>query len=195
MKLPIYDQLNNEILQCTKCGLGENILEGYDPHVVGQGNLDAKIMFIAEAPGFQETVHKRPLTPPGRSGKVYEMVLAQIGLKREDVYTTNIVACRPPKNRDPDAHEIYICKTFFKRQLELVKPQLVVTFGRFAAQALLGHVKITNDRGKIQTSQVFGVDVFPMYHPAYIAAYAPAEKRIDFNKDIKRLKEIIKGYL
>lgn len=195
MKLPIYDQLKNDILQCTKCGLGSELLEGQDPHVVGQGNLDAKIMFIAEAPGYQETVHKRPLTSPGTSGKLYEKVLAELGLGRDDVYTTNVVACRPPKNRDPDVHEVHHCRSFFKRQLELVQPRLIVTFGRFAAEALLGRVKITQDRGKIQTSQLFGVDVFPMYHPAYVAAYANESKRKEFKKDVRQLKELLKGYL
>jgi len=195
MKLPIYEQIANDIMNCTSCGLGEGLIDGQNPHVVGGGNLSAKIMFIAEAPGEKETIHRRPLTPPGKSGIIYEKVLAGIGLTRDDVYTTNVVACRPPGNRDPDVHEVHRCKPFFQRQLELIQPELIVTFGRFAASALLGNIKITKDRGQIHRSSTFNVDVFPMYHPAYVGAYANAEKRLEFKRDVKYLKNLVKGYL
>src|SRR5271157_3399216 len=105
-KLQIYESLSAEVKKCTKCDLGCELLDGHNPHVMGQGNVNAKIMFVAEAPGLQETIYGRPLTPPGTSGKIYEKVLFALGLKREDVYTTNTVLCRPPSNRDPEPWEV-----------------------------------------------------------------------------------------
>jgi len=190
-----YEALCKEIVKCSKCDLGcEKCVEGHDPHVVGQGNLNAKLMFIAEAPGLQETVFHRPLTPPGTSGKVYEKILSALDLTREDVYTTNVVLCRPPKNRDPELWEIHKCRNYLKRQIEIVQPKLVVTFGRFAAQAFINDFKITRDHGKLKKSEVFSVNVFPVYHPAYIAAYATEDKRQEFKEDIKTLKNILSNY-
>lgn len=195
-KLPIYNQIRDEISSCQKCDLGCNgPLDGQDPHVVGQGNLDAKIMFIAEAPGEQETIHRKPLTPPGVSGKLYEQVLDYLGLTRDQVYTTNTVACRPPGNRDPELWELNKCRDYLNRQIQLVQPKLVITFGRFAAQVFLNNVKITKDHGKLQKSASFNVDVFPLVHPAYVQAYAPLKQREAFKQDIKVLKGIVKGLM
>lgn len=194
MKLPIYESLKEEVLSCQKCDLGCEELDGRDPHVMGQGNLDADIMFIAEAPGLQETIYERPLTPPGTSGRVYQNILKYLGLTREEVYTTNTVLCRPEKNRDPLPYEAKRCEDFFVRQIELVKPNLVVTFGRFAAQTMLGYIKITEEHGKIKHSEKFNVDVFPMYHPAYFKAYATAERRREFKADVRKLSKILNQY-
>ena len=187
-KLKIYDEFKNEVTSCSKCDLGIDSLEGFDPHVVGQGSLDANLMFVAEAPGKQETIHGVPLTPPGVSGKVYENILKFIGLTRSEVYTTNVALCRPPGNRDPEPYEVLKCKPYLERQIKLVNPKLIVTFGRFAAQAFLNKIKITKDHGKIMRSEKYNVDVFPVYHPAYYKAYASAEKRKEFKEDINKLK-------
>lgn len=197
MRLKIYKELEKDILECDACGLGsDGVVDGRDPHVVGQGNLDASIMFVAEAPGEQETIHKRPLTPPGKSGLKYEKVLSDLELSRDEVFTTNVVACRPENNRDPEMYEVRYCNPFFVRQLELVKPNLVVTFGRFAACAMLNlTIKITQDHGKVQWSNKFGVDVFPLYHPAYVTAYAKASHRAEFDRDVKKLKRLLPEYL
>lgn len=190
-----YESLCKEIMGCSKCDLGcEKSIEGHNQHVVGQGNLNAKIMFVAEAPGLQETIFHRPLTPPGTSGKVYEKILSSLDLTREEVYTTNTVLCRPPKNRDPELWEMHKCRNYLKRQLEIVQPKLIVTFGRFAAQAFINDFKITRDHGKLKKSEIFNVNVFPVYHPAYVAAYAPEEKRKEFKEDIKTLKNILNNY-
>ena len=194
MKLPIYNNIRDEVLSCQKCDLGCEELDGHDPHVMGEGNLDANIMFIAEAPGLQETIHKRPLTRPGSSGVVYENVLKYIDLTRDEVYTTNTVLCRPEKNRDPLPYEAKICEDFFIRQVKLVEPKLVVTFGRFAAQTMLGYIKITKEHGEIKYSDKFNVDVFPMYHPAYFKAYASAERRKEFKADVRKLRTLIPKY-
>jgi DNA polymerase len=191
MKLKIYEELKQEALNCKNCDLGCQPLEGQDPHVVGGGNVNSKIMFVAEAPGKQETIHKECLTETGTSGKVYKRVLDYLGYTRDQVYTTNVLVCRPENNADPEPYQVMKCKPFFVRQLELVKPELVITFGRFAAQNFINDFKITRDRGKIQHSETYGVSVFPLYHPSYISSYAPKAKREEFNQDVKKLKEII----
>ena len=194
-KLKIYDEFKNNVKSCSKCDLGgAGLLDGFDPHVVGQGSLDADLMFIAEAPGKQETIHGVPLTPPGVSGKVYENILKFIGLTRDEVYTTNVVLCRPPGNRDPELYEVKKCRPYFESQIQLVNPKLIVTFGRFAAQAFLNNVKITKDHGKIIRSKKYDVNVFPIYHPAYYKAYASAKKRKEFKEDINKLKILVEKF-
>ena len=190
-----YERLVEEMRYCTKCDLCDGCDDGNEPHVVCQGNLDAELMFCAEAPGLQETIYHQPLTSSGKSGKVYERCLASLGLSREEVFTTNTVSCRPPNNRDPEPYECLKCRPFLVRQLELVRPKLVVTFGRFAGEALLSGTgfKMTRDRGKIWHSDSFGVDVFPVYHPAFIGCYAPQSKREEFKRDVQTLKRILRN--
>jgi len=187
-----YNDLTQEVKNCSKCDLGcEKLLDGHDPHVMGQGSGKSGVMFVAEAPGLQETIHGKPLTPPGTSGKVYEKLLERLGLTRDDVYTTNTVLCRPPKNRDPEPWEVHKCQPFLKRQMELVQPKIVVTFGRFAAQIMLGSFKITKEHGQLRHSDKFDVDVFPLYHPAYVSSYASKDKKAEFKVDVDNLKEIL----
>lgn len=179
--------------KCTKCDLGcTKLLDGYDPHVIGQGAVPAKIMVVAESPGLQETIYQKPLTPPGTSGKLYEKMLKTLGLTREEVYTSNTTICRPPKNRDPEPWEVLKCKPNLIKQLELVQPKLIITFGRFAAQVFLGNFKITKEHGQLRRSKEYEVDIFPLYHPAYVMAYAKKEKREEFKDDVKILKSILK---
>ena len=192
-KLQVYRELENEVLNCNRCDLGNcGFVDGQDPHVVGQGNLNSDIIFIAEAPGEQETIFKEPLTSAGVSGKLYEKALDYIGLKREDVFTTNVVACRPTGNRDPENWEIEKCRPFFERQIRLINPKLIVTFGRFAAQIFINNIKITKDHGRIKKSADFNVDIFPLCHPAYLQAYAPYSQREGFKRDLKSLRSIIR---
>lgn len=189
-----YNQFREEALACKRCSLGEDLIDGFDPHVIGQGSLDAKLMFVAEAPGKQEIIYKRCLTPPGKSGQIYEKMLVGLGLIREQVFTTNTLVCRPPNNRDPMPYECLECRHWLVRQLNLVRPRLVVSFGRFAGATFLSDFKITRDHGKVIQSSVFGVDVFPLYHPAYVGCYAQESKRKEFKKDVATLKQMLKGY-
>lgn len=196
MKLKIYQDLSEEVLSCTKCDLGcNNPLDSQDPHVMGKGNVNSKVIFMAEAPGLQETIHRTPLTPPGKSGMIYEKVLSYLGVSREDVYTTNTVLCRPPDNADPLPYQVLACSSYLDRQIQLLDPKLIVTFGRFAAQNFINNFKITRDHGKLFKSNKYNIDIYPLYHPAYVGAYAPAEKRLEFKQDIKKLKSIIKEFL
>lgn len=190
-KLKLYEELKEEILSCRGCDLGCETLEGYDPHVVGQGNLNAEIMFVAEAPGKNETIHARPMTPPGVTGVRYEKILASLGLARDDVYTTNTVACRPPGNRDPEPWELKRCRQYLDRQIALVNPKLIVTFGRFASQVFVNNIKITKDHGQVYKCASSDVDVYPVYHPSYVHAYASQIRRAEFKKDIEKLKRIV----
>jgi DNA polymerase len=190
-KLQVYASLSDEARGCSICDLGCEMVEGYDPHVMGQGNIESDLMFIAEAPGKNETIYERPLTPPGVSGKVYENILKHIGLTRDDVYTTNVVLCRPPNNRDPELYEVKKCQPYLERQIKLVEPKLIVTFGRFAAQAFVNNFKITKDHGNIIKSEKYGINIFPVYHPAYYRAYASAKRREEFKVDINKLKRIV----
>ena len=113
-------------------------------------------------------------------------------LTREDVFTSNIVACIPPGNRDPETCEINRCKPFFEKQIELINPKMIITFGRFAAQAFLNNIKITRDHGKLKKSATYNIDIFPLCHPAYLQAYAPIKQRQGFKQDLKTLRQIIK---
>jgi len=187
-----YKQICSDILGCSKCDLGCDKLDGFNPRVAGCGNINSKIIFMAEAPGFNETQFGKPLIPPGTSGKKYEEVLRELGLTREQVYTTNSTHCRPPQNRDPLPWESLKCLEYIKREICLINPEIIVTFGRFAALTFLDSFKMTKDHGKLQVSTKFKeTSVFPLFHPAYIMAYAPHEKREQFKQDIKALKNIL----
>lgn len=190
-KLQVYNDLKSEVEICKKCDLGCQLVDEKDPHVVAQGNIDADLMFIAEAPGRYEVIHKRPLTPPGTSGKVYEGILKHLSLTRDDVFTSNVVLCRPPGNRDPEPYEVKRCSQYLERQIKLVQPKLIVTFGRFAAQAFVNNFKITKDHGKIQRSEKYGINIFPVYHPAYYASYSSRARKEEFKQDIQKLKKIV----
>ena len=192
-KLKIYKELSEEIKKCSLCDLCNdgNLLDGFDPHVLPQGNVNAKIMFIGESPNFDDTKLGRPIMPPSKSGQVYERILKYIGFSREQVWTSNIVLCRPPKNREPDPLELYKCVGYLERQLKMIKPELVITFGKLAAGCFLGNISMTKDHGKIHHSKRFDIDVFVLYHTAYASAYAAAEKKKEFKEDIKELKTIL----
>lgn len=189
-KLSVFQELKDTVLSCTKCDLGCSKPSSYDPHVMGEGNLDADIMFVAEAPGKQETINKQPLTYTGTSGKKFEKVLAHLELQRSDVYVTNVILCKPEGNADPLLYQVMACKPYFEKQIDLVSPKLIVTFGRFAGEAVMGYCKITRDRGKLHESK-FALPVFPMYHPAYVSAYANPQRRREFSKDVNTLKKIV----
>ena len=100
--------------------------------------------------------------------------------------------CRPPNNRDPEPYEVAQCRHYLERQLELVKPELIITFGRFSASMFLKDFKITRDHGKIQKCEKYGVSVCPLYHPAYAGCYGSQKVRDEFKQDVDELKKIIK---
>lgn len=145
--------------------------------VVGEGSLDAKVMFIGEAPGKQEAKTGRPFV--GSSGKVLTELLQEIGLAREDVYITNVVKDRPPDNRDPRAAEIALYAPYLERQIDIIQPRVIATLGRFAMSFVLELFKLPLHGEKISdlhgkpfaVSAGYGpVTIIPLYHPA-VALY------------------------
>lgn len=153
--------------------------------VFGDGQANAEIVFIGEAPGAKEDLEKLPFV--GRSGKLLGTALENIGLKRADVYITNIVKRRPPENRDPSILEIEAYRPYLKKQLEIIKPKIIVTLGRFAMNYFLPEAKMIRDQGK-----VFNLDKFllmPIIHPA--AAMRSKKSLKSFNDSFLKLKDLL----
>jgi DNA polymerase len=164
--------------------------------VVGEGNSDADIMFVGEAPGENEAKTGKPFC--GRSGKLLDELLASIGLPRESVYITSIVKDRPPKNRDPKPEEIEIYAPFLDRQIEIICPKVIATLGRFGMEYIMNRYGLQDEikpigkiHGQIFETSINGikVKVIPLYHPA-LALYNPNYKH-DLLEDFKILEKII----
>lgn len=175
------ETLAAEVAECTRCLLHR----GRTRAVPGEGPGDAGIMFIGEAPGFHEDQQGRPFV--GAAGNFLEELLESIGLKREDVFITNVIKCRPPGNRDPLPEEIEACKPYLDRQIELLQPKLVVTLGRFSMARAFPKARISRIHG--QPRKVGGVIYYPMYHPA--AALHQPSLRHTVVEDMQRIPELI----
>jgi len=174
--LEILDQIAQEVNQCTKCDLHYSRKNG----VPGEGPPDASIMFIGEGPGFHENEQGRPFVGP--AGRYLDELLEQIGIKREEVFIGNVVKCRPPSNRDPQAEELKACSGILDRQINAINPKVIVTLGRYSMGKFFPHAKISVVHG--QAMQVRGRLIIPMYHPA-AALHQPSLKstiEIDFAK-------------
>jgi uracil-DNA glycosylase len=146
------------ILRCPDCRLCETRTNA----VPGEGPEDARIMFIGEGPGFNEDRQGRPFI--GAAGKFLDQLLGAAGMKRADVYITNIVKCRPPNNRDPMPDEIEACSKWLDRQIELIKPEVIVTLGRHSMNRFIPGATISRIHGDPRV--VDGITVVPMFHPA-----------------------------
>ncbi len=134
--------------------------------VMGDGNLDADIVFVGEAPGKKEDEQGLPFV--GASGKFLDKMLDSIGLDRKDVYITNIVKYRPPNNRDPSLSEKKAFWPYLVRQLEIIQPKIVITLGRHSGSFFIPELHISDDHGKCQKIDCNGIEllVMPLYHPA-----------------------------
>lgn len=143
---------------CEDCALSQ----GRTNAVPGDGNASSTIMFIGEGPGFHEDVQGLPFV--GQAGQLLNDLLAEIGLKREDVYITNVVKCRPPDNRDPQPDEIGECSKYLDRQIELIDPRVIVTLGRFSMDRFFPGQRISKIHGMPRS--IGRRTVLPMYHPA-----------------------------
>ncbi len=153
--------------------------------VFGEGDADAKVMFIGEAPGFFEDKAMRPFV--GRAGQLLNKLIVDIGWRREDVYITNIVKRRPPNNRDPLPEEIAAYKPYLKQQIQIIKPQVIATLGRFSMNYFLPTAKISKDHGTL--FHVRTIYIYPLYHPA--AALRSTNVLKDLEKDFKRLPRVL----
>jgi DNA polymerase len=142
-------------------------------------------MFIGEAPGFHEDKSGRPFV--GAAGHFLEELLASIDMKREQVYIANVIKCRPPGNRDPSPTEIEACKSYLDRQIELIRPRIVVTLGRFSMARYFPGAKISAIHGKPR--KIDGVLYYPMFHPA--AALHQPKLRHTVEEDMKRIPQLL----
>jgi uracil-DNA glycosylase len=153
------ERLHRAVLVCTRCGLSGTRTNA----VPGSGPCPADIMIVGEAPGFNEDAQGKPFV--GQAGKLLDTLLAGIDLRREDVYITNVLKCRPPQNRDPMPNEVDACAPYLNGQLKLVEPKVVIVLGRHALERLLpGHGPISRVHG--QMVERGGIKYVAVYHPA-----------------------------
>ena len=178
-KESLLDEMAKKVALCKRCELSKTRKNS----VFGEGNINAEIMFVGEAPGRDEDLQGKPFV--GRAGKLFYEILKDIGLKREDVYIVNCLKCRPPANRDPKPEELIACFDYLKEQIKIIKPKVIGTLGRYSTYQL------TSQKGALGTfrGRVFlygSIKVVPLYHPAYLLRNPDA---IDiFTKDLKMIK-------
>jgi len=154
-------RLRAEIGDCRRCRLSE----GRTNLVFGEGNPNAWLMFVGEAPGEQEDRQGRPFV--GRAGELLTRLIEKMGFSREEVYIANTVKCRPPGNRNPMEDEIKTCMSFLEKQIGIIEPAVIMTLGSVATKALLGDIgSISRVRGK--TFRYKGIPVVPTFHPSYL---------------------------
>jgi len=177
----ILAKIAEETASCTKCTLNFSRKNS----VPGSGPVDAAIMFIGEGPGFHENEQGEPFV--GAAGRFLEELLQNVGLQRDQVFITNVVKCRPPSNRDPQADELAACDGYLERQIQTINPKVIVTLGRFSMQKFLPNAKISQAHG--QAVRVRGRLVVPFYHPA--AALHQPSLRSTVEADFARLPEWI----
>lgn len=158
--------------------------------VFGEGNPNADVYFIGEAPGFHEDRLGRPFV--GQAGKLLNRLIESIGMRREDVYISNVVRFRPPNNRDPEPSEITAFQPYVDREIEIVDPKIIVTLGRFSMNKFLPNEYISKIHGKPRRVKWRGKDVtvIPMYHPA--AALRNGEIMHKIEEDFKVIREVLK---
>jgi DNA polymerase len=177
------EELRDDIGDCRRCKLHS----GRTHVVFGIGNPNAKLMFIGEGPGRDEDLKGEPFV--GRAGQLLTDIITKgMGLTRDDVYIANVVKCRPPQNRNPEPDEVASCEPFLKKQIELIRPKIIVALGKFAVQALLqSKVPITRLRGNWHT--YMGIKLMPTFHPAYLLRN-PADKKLVWEDIKKVMKEM-----
>jgi DNA polymerase len=185
------EKLNEEIRECQNCELEKTRTQV----VPGSGNVNSDIMFIGEGPGKNEDLQGEPFV--GAAGKFLNELLGEIGLKREDIYIANVVKCRPPNNRDPKPEEVQACWPWLEKQIEIIKPKLIITLGRHSLNRFIPEVSIGEYRGRVLRREIKGLGkivLLPCYHPAAALYNGSLRKalRDDFIKIPKVLKLISK---
>ena len=170
----------NDLEGCQRCKLHI----GRTHIVFGMGNPQADLLFIGEAPGYDEDQQGKPFV--GKAGELLTRIIEAIGLRRDDVYIANIIKCRPPRNRDPEPDEIAQCQPFLRQQLEVIQPKIICALGRIAAQTLLNTPSsISRLRGRWY--DYHGIKLMPTYHPAYLLRN-PQDKRLVW-KDMQKVQQ------
>lgn len=184
------DEISHEIRACRRCPLWENTHQA----VPGEGNPNAAVFFIGEAPGGKEDLTGRPFV--GRAGNLLTTLITSAGLSREEVFIGNIVKHRPPGNRDPRAEEIAVCSPWLDRQIQVIRPGILVPLGRHSSRYILsktgtGFEKITDIRGTIIPAELWQIPVLivPMLHPA-AALYSPRYRKA-LEDDFRTIKTLL----
>lgn len=179
---PDWVALEEAVRSCTQCALHKTRTQT----VFGAGNRRAQWMFVGEAPGADEDRQGEPFV--GAAGKLLNAMLAALGLKREEVFIANVLKCRPPNNRDPQADEVEQCEPYLVRQIELIQPRLIVALGRHAAHSLLKtDLALARLRGQSLSYQ--NIPLVVTYHPAYLLR-TPSDKRKVW-EDLRRARRIV----
>lgn len=179
------EALRQVVAACEKCGLCSTRTQT----VFGTGSPRAEIVFVGEAPGAEEDRKGEPFV--GRAGQLLTDIIEKgMKMRREDVYICNVLKCRPPENRDPNPEEVYHCEPYLMRQLELIRPRVIVALGRISAQTLLKTDKsMARLRGEWHSYQ--GIPLRATYHPAYLLRN-PNDKRLAWD-DIKEVLKLVNG--
>ncbi len=183
-----WNKLKEKVQNCRRCALWRT----RNKAVFGEGSLKRKIILIGEAPGRNEDLKGRPFV--GAAGKVLDKMLETAGLNRKEIFITNVVKCRPPRNRDPLPEEVEACAPFLRQQLFLAQPRLVITLGRFALKKFVDKT-ITQVYGRARKvkwrfkDQVIEFVLFPTFHPA-VALYRGAYQKL-LEDDFTKLKRLV----
>jgi DNA polymerase len=171
-----------ECVRCKLCSLGRKQI------VFGVGNPNADLMFVGEAPGRDEDIQGIPFV--GRAGQKLTQIIEAIGLKREDVYIANVIKCRPPENRNPDPDEVDQCEPFLFRQVDTIKPKVIVALGTFAAKSLLKSTdSISRLRGRV--FEYRGAKLVPTFHPAFLLRNPSCRREVW--EDMKKVRALLHG--
>jgi len=176
--------IREDIGECTRCKL---CTLGRKQIVFGVGNPHADLMFVGEAPGRDEDIQGIPFV--GRAGQKLTQIIEAIGLTRDDVYIANVIKCRPPENRNPEPDEVEKCEPFLFRQIDLIKPKVIVALGTFAARSLLKtDAPISRLRGRVYEYR--GAQLIPTFHPAYLLRNPSCRREVW--EDMKKVRELLK---
>jgi uracil-DNA glycosylase family 4 len=175
------DELNKKIESCRECELARTRTRV----VPGSGPENSEIMFIGEAPGWHEDQQGLPFVGP--AGQFLDTLLASIKFKRNQVYIANVIKCRPPQNRDPLPNEIQTCKKWLDRQIESIKPKIIITLGRYSMARYFPNESISKIHGKAR--KLDGILYFPMYHPA--AALHQGSLRKVIEEDMLKIPQLL----
>ena len=177
------ERIGAEVRACRLCKLCETRTQG----VPGEGSPKAEIMFIGEGPGFHEDQQGRPFV--GAAGQLLTEMLRLIDLRREEVFITNVVRCRPPGNRDPLPDELQACDTYTQRQIAVLEPKLIVTLGRYSMARFIGTGPMRDLHGR--TREWNGITCLAMYHPAAILRVNTPEMRRIFTEDFRKIPVLL----
>ncbi|MEM3716013.1 MAG: uracil-DNA glycosylase [Candidatus Bathyarchaeia archaeon] len=189
IRAEIFQQLMSEVNACKRCDLSRHRRKP----VLGDGNINALTVFIGEAPGYWEDVEGKPFV--GSAGRLLDEALREASILRSEIYITNVVKCRPPGNRDPRPEEIEACRIYLDRQLDIIRPRIIVTLGRHSTAYIFSKINlrfksISEVQGKIYEAELWGQKTYvvPSFHPA--AALYNVKLKDEIGKIMRLVKKI-----